>query len=330
MEFNAAVIGYPVGHSLSPQIHGAVYSAMGFPWSYGLVSAPDEKGVKAVLASARMDAMMAAEPSEAVVGFNVTTPHKILVTQLCDRVGASAEIVGAANTITFMEECDETACRAVLTCDSTDGEGAMRAIERAGHAVAGLPMLVLGTGGAAMSIAFSALMRGASEVMVASRDVEAAAAKLSAMLDRADRLAEGGDLVSWGFASETHEISWTRPGPDRMRAVGYDEVLAAAAGCSVIVNATPVGMSVTDGSPIEGARFSPGQLVMDAVYGHGITRLVADAREAGAYAIDGLGMLVEQALLTIWIWALANYMDFDPDSDAVRKAVDSCGLREAG
>ncbi len=322
--FNAAVIGYPVEHSLSPTIHNAVYEALGIPWIYGRVSAPSDNDARAAVISARMDAMSASSPSEVVAGFNITTPYKHLAMSLADRANVTSEIVGVANTLSFSEECDEFACRTVILCDTTDGEGACRAIERSGYALEGARAMVLGTGGAAMSVIMSAIMRGA-DVVVVSRDPVSALAKVAEMLDRADACAARGVLASWGFGSDAHPVSWERPslGGDgaRIRTVGYPEAMGMVSSCNVIVNATTVGMNPGDGSPLEGASFAPGQLVMDAVYAQGRTALLRDADAADADTLDGLSMLVEQALLTIWIWATGNWIEFDPDSDAVRGAL---------
>ena len=321
---NAAVIGHPVEHSLSPAIHNAIYGVWSIPWRYGLADCPVRDDVDATVFDARMRAMRARSAEEMAVGFNVTTPYKEAAFEIADRPNISSEIVGCANVLTFAEECNEVMCSIVLGADTTDGEGACRALEQAGASVANGRMLVCGTGGAARSIAFSALMRGA-EVLVASRDPERAQALLDAMLDRADRAADEGRFLDWGFGGDRRLVRWNRP-VGRLNAVGYDGIAAIARECGIIVNATPLGMRAGDASPLPAESFAEGQAVMDAVYAHGETAFVHDARNAGALALDGLSMLVEQALATIALWCGANWIDFEMDDQRNRKALRAAGI----
>ena len=91
------------------------------------------------------------------------------------------------------------------------------------------------------------------------------------------------------------------------------------AGAEVLVNATSVGMGAADGAdgplPVPADRLHPGQVVVDAVYQPLETPLLRAARSAGAVAIDGLGMLVHQAALSIRRW-----IDVEPDLDAMSAA----------
>lgn len=322
---NAAVIGHPVGHSLSPAIHNAIYDAWGIPWRYGLADCPAREDVEAAVYDARMRAMRAQSAGEMAVGFNVTTPYKDAALAIADKPNASSEIVGCANVLTFAEECNEVMCAMVLGADTTDGEGACRALARAGAQVEDGRLLVCGTGGAARSIAFSALMRGAGEILVASRDPQRAQLLLDKMLDRADRAADEGRFFEWGFGDDRHLVRWHRPA-GRLRAVGYDGIDGVARRCDAIVNATPLGMVAGDASPLSAESFAEGQVAMDAVYAHGETAFLRNARAAGAQTIDGLPMLVEQALATIALWCGANWMEFGMDDPRNRDALAAAGI----
>ncbi len=326
MDFNAAVIGYPVEHSLSPSIHKAVYKELGFPWTYGAISAEDESAFKAIVSSARMDAMRASSIEESVVGFNITTPYKRLAFDLSDKKGINSEITGSANTIIFSEECDELACRAVLLCETTDGEGACRAIEAQGFAIEDARIMILGTGGAAMSIAASVLMHGAKVVKLVSRDPERSTGLALELLDRADSCARRGDLDFWGFGPYGTEPNWSRPNADRFSVIDYLEAQNKVPDFDIVINATPLGMNLNDPSPITDATFRKDQLVMDAVYAAGSTNLLKEAQTAGATAIGGLPMLVEQALLTIYLWAVHSGFDIDIDGSARKVAYEAVAL----
>jgi len=149
----------------------------------------------------------------------------------------------------------------VLTGFNTDAEGAARALEEALGDLDGARVVVLGAGGAARAVVHGLAARGA-EVLVANRTQPAAEALARAAGGRA--------------------IDWTE---------------RAAAG-DIIVNATSAGMDTGDGpgpSPLDGAVIRPDTTVMDIVYKPVETRLLAQARGAGARAIDGTRMLLHQA-----------------------------------
>ncbi|MGI6216436.1 MAG: shikimate dehydrogenase family protein [Coriobacteriales bacterium] len=303
-KFNAGVIGYPVDHSLSPKIHNAVYQGLGIPWRYGKFSARTSEDVAEVVGRAR-EICSAGEGG--FIGFNVTTPHKILASQLSDRANPSAYIVGGANVMTFSNSDGKL----VVSCDTTDGEGACRALENSGAPIEGSRVLICGTGAAALSIMVSAMMRGARTVRVATRSPERAGRKISGILDRAQSASSAGMLENWGFGEDRRPVSW-KPCPASDVVVDYVTAVASLGSFDIVVNGTPLGMNAGDGSPLEGAVFREGQTVMDCVYAHGATKIVEDALSGGARVMDGLSMLVEQALMTIAIWMESAGRPFSP------------------
>ena len=324
MDFNAGVIGHPVGHSLSPTIHNAIYEAQGIPWRYGLFDCPAEEDVQSAVLAGKQATMFASTPQEWFAGFNVTTPYKNLAFLLADEADPTAAVIGAANVLEFAEVCDEFACRPVVRCASTDGEGACRALEHAGAPIEGARVLVLGTGGAALSIATSALVRGAAWVSVASRDNVKAAYTLADLIDRFDKLFEDEFPVYWGFGDDTRMVEGGSTALGVIEAVGYEGIASHARTHDIIVNATPLGMNPGDPSPLPAEAFRAEQTVMDAVYGHGETAFRTAAGETGARVLDGLPMLVEQALLTIARWCSSAGYGFplsDPALYDVLKAV---------
>ena len=100
----AAVIGDPVRHSLSPQIHNAAYAAAGLDWRLVALPVPDGG------AAAALDAMRALS----IEGFSVTMPHKELVLPHLDELTEAAQALGAVNCITNTD--------GHLVGDNTDGE----------------------------------------------------------------------------------------------------------------------------------------------------------------------------------------------------------------
>lgn len=156
------IIGYPLGHTLSPLMHNTAIEALGLPYRYEAEAVPPEGLAEAV---SRFRA-------EAVAGLSVTIPHKEAIVPLLDAVEAEAERLGAVNTV-FVDEG-----RFVGT--NTDGVGFMQSLkEDAGYEPAGRRAVVLGAGGAARAVAAHLALAGASHVVIANRT-----------LSRAERLSE--------------------------------------------------------------------------------------------------------------------------------------------
>ncbi|MHB1535820.1 MAG: shikimate dehydrogenase [Acidimicrobiales bacterium] len=153
--------------------------------------------------------------------------------------------------------------------DSTDGDGFVDALRSdEGFEPAGRRCVVLGAGGAARAVTMALAEHGAEEVVVIGR--------------RPDKVASCAALAGpAGRGGEIHEVDQA----------------------DLIVNATPVGMT-GGGLPfsVEPARLGPGQLVIDLVYRPARTPLLVAARQRGAAAANGLGMLIHQAARQVTIW----------------------------
>ena len=159
-----AVIGNPVGHSLSPAIHNAAYEAMDLDFVY--VACPVED-VKGALAGMRALGNFR--------GMSVTVPHKIEVMKYVDEVPEVDRSIGSINTV--IHDGDK------LTGLSTDGPGALKALADRGVELAGQNILMVGAGGAARAIAFT-LARNTTRTEISILDIdEAVLRKLTADLD---------------------------------------------------------------------------------------------------------------------------------------------------
>jgi shikimate dehydrogenase len=144
-----AVLGYPVGHSRSPAMHGAALAELGLgeEWSYEAIEvAPDA-----------FEARVRAMPGEGFAGANVTVPHKGAALALADELSETAREIGAANTLVFAD--------GEVRAENTDAEGFLRSLP---GSPAGKRALVLGAGGAARAILW-ALLREGAEVEVWNR-----------------------------------------------------------------------------------------------------------------------------------------------------------------
>jgi shikimate dehydrogenase len=153
------VIGDPVKHSLSPQMHNAAFASLGLDYVYvPFHIRPDDlcaaiKGFKAIN----------------IVGINVTIPHKQSVMPFLDVTSREAELIGAVNTLTFKE--------GGIYGDNTDVPGFMRAIRETGLDVSqGGSAVVLGAGGAARAIVVALALAGLRSIVIANRTVSKALA----------------------------------------------------------------------------------------------------------------------------------------------------------
>ncbi len=245
----AAVIGWPIEHSRSPMIHGYWLKTYGIDGSYTKIAVKPED----------VDRFLATLPDRGLSGCNVTLPHKEAAFRAADRRDASAEAVGAANTLWIQ---DGRLCAA-----NTDTYGFMRHLELSapGWNAEGRPALVLGAGGAARGIVFGLLEAGVTEVRVVNRSVA-----------RADDMARH-------FGPRVVALGW----PDAKRASGD---------VGLVVNATSLGMAKTGPLDFDVEGLRPGTTVADIVYVPLETPLLRAARARGLVAVDGLGMLLHQAV----------------------------------
>ncbi len=197
-------------------------------------------------------------------GLMVTMPHKVDVIAALDRLTPAAAALGAVNSIAW--EGTE------LVGDNTDGPGLVASL-RADNGVdpAGLRCVVLGAGGAARSVVWALADAGATDVAVVNRTQEKAEVA-AALAGGVGRVGAPGDIAE----------------------------------ANLIINATSVGMGAAAGDagplPLDPALLGPGQTVVDLVYLPRQTPLLRAAAARGATPVDGLGMLVHQAALSIQRW----------------------------
>lgn len=193
-------------------------------------------------------------------GANVTLPHKEAALRLAAFADEAASAIGAANTLWLDGE-------GKLHASNTDSYGFMTNLnEAAPHWNGGRrPVLVLGAGGAARAILHGLIAQGAASILLANRT-----------RDRAEALAKT-------FGPTVRVIDWA----DRARAL---------AGCGLLVNATSLGMTGKGDLDIDLRALPSDAVVADIVYSPLETPLLAAARARGNRVVDGLGMLLHQAV----------------------------------
>lgn len=151
----AALLGHPVGHTLSPRMQNAAFRAIGLDCCYVAFDVQPSSLPDAVLGMRALG----------LLGANVTIPHKESVLALLDEVDSEAIFIGAVNTIVNRE--------GRLCGYNTDGRGFMRSLADENIAVAGKQVLLLGAGGAARAVGYY-LAQEAAELVIANRTPEKA------------------------------------------------------------------------------------------------------------------------------------------------------------
>ena len=170
----AALIGWPLGHSASAEMHNDAYAAMGLDAIYLPLPVEPQNVTEAVKAMETMGFM----------GCNVTIPHKVAVKELMDELHPSAAESGAVNTVLFKEG------RRIGY--NTDGTGFVHAlIEKGGFHPSGKSCLMIGAGGAARGVASALAISGAAKFLIANRAEE---------YEMAERLADDMNALRPGSA----------------------------------------------------------------------------------------------------------------------------------
>lgn len=199
-------------------------------------------------------------PKLGFVGVNVTIPHKEKVVAIADVVSDRAALMGAANTLTFRED-------GRIYADNTDGYGFLENLKQGApgwDAQAG-PTAVFGAGGAARAVIASLLDAGVPEIRLSNRTKT-----------RAEALRDE-------FGHRVHVYDWVQAGN-------------MLDGATTVVNASSLGMEGKAEFRVPLDALSPKAVVTDIVYTPLETTLLKQARANGCTVVDGLGMLIYQAI----------------------------------
>lgn len=249
----AGVVGWPVDHSLSPRLHGFWLNEHGIDGAYVPLAVARESLTRA------LDGLRAA----GFVGVNVTNPHKEAAFALADQVDDAARMAGAANLLIFRD--------GEIVARNTDIEGLAASLsENLGtKTLHGLPVAILGAGGAARGAVLALDRLGAKEIRIVARNVTRADALLAQL-----RPAVTAQLISAPWSD------WPRTAKDIV----------------LLVNTTSGGLAGAAALDISLDPLPPSAAVCDIVYNPLETPFLKNARARGHRTIDGLGMLMHQAV----------------------------------
>ena len=248
------VFGHPVGHSLSPFIHGVFARDTAQQMSYRAYDVTPEEF------TGRVQQFFA----DGGRGLNITLPHKIAAVEVAQELTARAAHAAAVNTLAWQEDG--------LLGDNTDGVGLVHDLcDNLGLIVTQRRLLILGAGGATRGVLAPLLGLEPAIVVIANRTPERAEALAAAFADLG--VTQG---VGFAYVGDTP----------------FD----------LIINATSASLS-GDIPPIPPGAIGRQTVCYDLAYGRSAMAFVRWAKEAGcATAVQGLGMLVEQAAESFRLW----------------------------
>ena len=233
------------------------------------------------IASGDLERTLRAMPAMGFRGVNVTIPHKEAILEIADFITDRASLIGAANTLIFRQDGG-------IHADNTDGFGFIENLRlgaRDWHPSNG-PAVVLGAGGAARAVVHALLTAGVPEVLLTNRTRVRA------------------DAIAAEFGNRISVVDWVQAG----------SVLEFAA---LVVNTTSMGMVGKPDLTVSLSGLKRSAVVTDIVYTPLETTLLAKARAVGCTTVDGLGMLLYQAMPGFERW-----FGIKPEvTDEVRRAV---------
>jgi len=252
-----AVIGNPVAHSRSPEIHAQFARQTGEDIVYERLLSPLDRFAGTVEAFRHAGGC----------GCNVTVPFKLEAFGLAHELSARAMEAEAVNVLKFAGES--------VFGDNSDGAGLLRDIEvNLGVPLRGRRVLLLGAGGAARGVLGPLLAAQPQRLVIGNRTLD----KAEQLVGRFKRANAGTELCAMGYAD------------------------LAGNAFDIVLNATSASLSDAR-LDLPPGLFALGALAYDMMYGRGLTPFLNAAQGEGAATLaDGLGMLVEQAAESFFIW----------------------------
>jgi shikimate dehydrogenase len=255
------IFGDPVAHSLSPRMQNAAIQTSGLDAIY----------VPFHVTAAQLCDAVKSIRAMSIRGVNLTIPHKEAACDLVDELDASAQMIGAINTIVNDN--------GRLKGYNTDGLGLLKALKQElGCDVAGKRVLLLGAGGACRAALVALCQAKVSWIGIANRT-----------RNRSQQLIEEFSAKFSGTAFAEYEL-------------GSSLLNTCDEPVDLLVNTTSVGLKGEDfGFPVVDC-LKPGGAVFDMVYAPEPTMLLNQARKRGLVAADGLGMLAAQGEAAFALW----------------------------
>ena len=266
-----AVLGNPVAHSRSPQLHQPALDEAELNMRYIRLEVPAGELPKAFRLMRENN----------FVGCNVTVPHKFEALENCSQLDESAQLLGTVNTVHFGEDGKTLGF-------NTDGPGIVRAIRQEFQLdLSDLRILILGAGGGAgQAIATQCTAEGCEQLILVNRSIDKLVTLESKLLPEFQK---------------RHSLV----GPsDRLQILSLDSpsLSEAMSSSDLVIQTTSLGLKPEDPLPISSRLLEPHHLVYDTIYQPSITRFLGAAKERGARTANGLSLLLHQGALSFTHW----------------------------
>ena len=260
-----ALLGSPVAHSISPQMHNEAFRQLGLDYVYLAFDVRPERIKEAFEGLKAID----------IQGFNLTMPLKTSIQPYLDELTPAARLTGAVNTVYRKD--------GRYIGHTTDGTGYMQSVADAGCDIIGKKMTLLGAGGAATAICVQAALDGVCAIDMFKRK-NATFDQTAAFCAHITR--------ETGCPIHLYDISDSRQ---------LERSLSESA---LLTNATSVGMAPdTEHSPLpDSSMLHPGLVVSDIIYHPRETKLLWQARQAGCKCFNGMYMLLFQGAASFRCW----------------------------
>ncbi len=268
------LIGHPLGHSLSPQIHTRLFELSGETVDYRLYDiAPEELQEK-------QDFLRSLD------GFNITIPHKVGIIDYCDRLSDGAQRYRSVNCVANGSE---------KVGYNTDVMGFTKSIDMLGASLSS-DVLLIGCGGVGRMMAIETALSGGNLTIAVLPSDEALVQQVIAEIKEQKPDSNVKYVLINGNCLSEEDFGGSYPKFD------------------LLINATPVGMyPKTDRMPCAPELLHEVRYVFDVIYNPSETLLARTAHERGAKSMTGMAMLVLQAVAAHEIWDGASYNNEDID-----------------
>jgi shikimate dehydrogenase len=205
------------------------------------------------------------------IGANVTIPYKRAVMDYLVEISEDAKYIGAVNTLVRSD--------GGFKGDNTDGRGFINAIlEETNWHPRGKSIVILGAGGSARAVGIVLALESSEKITLVNRTLPRA----KEIADKITEIGAKAEIMPWDHEQLRKNIS----------------------NADMIINTTPLGMkpNLTESPPINIKWLSQGQLVVDLIYNPLTSRFLEKAKERGCQVVNGLGMLIQQGILSFELW----------------------------
>ncbi len=288
--FKAALLGKELSHSLSPMLHRELFKVLGAKFvlknseiAYDLIESAED---------CDLEQWIKAAPTNGYIGANITYPYKSNAYTLSDKHIGVTSFIDSGNVLRFSD--------GEVQCASTDGSGLLHSIirEYPTFDLERYHLILIGAGNAARAVAYALCTKWMPKSLtIVNRD-----------------LAKGEELAEFCIAQS--------PGPS-VRVMDINDFIHAAEEphYRLIIQCTPVGQVNHPGDLLSEFVWHETDFAIDLIYNPLRTSFLVNASHAGAKAINGLGMLIEQAALSQVFWHTGLLPDVSPLSGSEYKSL---------